>query len=339
MKKAMWIALGLLCGVATESAAQSERIELYADEAGTTCQLIDSSVGFKSVYIFHNNAFGATGCYFRAEKPPCWNALFMGQHINPTFLTIGSAQTGLVVAYGACLRSPIYIGRLEYFSLGSSGPCCGYPVTAHPDYGRIVVVDCQLVEKEVIAGGPVVINPTNECPTCPPLPFADDKLELFADEGMTQCALVDNAPGIKSVHIFHTGTMPRIGSHFSVATFCWTGASWVADYVNPQFYYVGGGLQSDAFISYNECREPPFYIGRIDYYSPGSEATCCPFYVRNGGTHAQSIEVTDCSPNLLYAAQGRTVVVNPGPDCPDCSGTVSIQSTTWGRIKAMYRSR
>jgi hypothetical protein len=79
-------------------------------------------------------------------------------------VAIGGSQTGIAIAYGACLAAPIHVLTIQYFASGITPPCCYYPVVPDPNLpsGQIEVVDC--AETIVFAtGGVGIINPDATC--------------------------------------------------------------------------------------------------------------------------------------------------------------------------------
>ena len=57
--------------------------------------------------------------------------------------------------------------------------------------------------------------------------IAEDKVELFVDEGRTVCSLSDNTPAVVSLHVFLTGpdNATLVGFKATLPD-CWQGATW-----------------------------------------------------------------------------------------------------------------
>jgi len=143
MKKALLLSLVLVFG-ASMAFAQAGSIGIFADNAGLSCNLSDPGPGLTPYYIVHVNTPGATACQYSAPKPACFTATYLSD-TNAFPVTVGSSQTGVSVGYGACKVSPILCQTIQYFTSGTTGSCCYYPVLADPTATPpgIYVVDCQ----------------------------------------------------------------------------------------------------------------------------------------------------------------------------------------------------
>jgi hypothetical protein len=163
--------LMVLC-VVRVAHGQTEKIALYADAWGSDCSITDTAPGVVEVHMIHVGSVGSTGASFRAPMPACWmGAVWLGDVISPPFLIIGTTQGNFIdVAYRTCVVSPIYIGKINFYGVGTGDPCCEYPVL--PSYfPTVIAVDCTpLFGPEVpIGGGSVTINENSNCPCNPPL--------------------------------------------------------------------------------------------------------------------------------------------------------------------------
>lgn len=138
-------------------------IGVYVDEYGYDCNIVDSG-GLLSVYVVHTNVTGAVAAQFAAPAPACMHGVTWVTDSEPIGLYIGNSQTGIAVAYGSCLSSPIRILTITYVTTGSSETCCPYPVIADPHLasGEIEVVNC--AESKVYATG--LISSVNADGSC-----------------------------------------------------------------------------------------------------------------------------------------------------------------------------
>ena len=347
MNRAILIAWVLVAALTGASLAQDDKIELFADQGMSTCEL-SSGTGLRSVYLFQTGSLQATGAgHFSVPKPACWTgATWVSDTPAPGLVYIGSSQTQLDFAYQGCLQPPVLLATINYLVSGSSPTCCPYsvkPGILNPD--GMIVVDCNFVDLRVAtAGSQVMINPTVDCPNCevppPPPPPPTDKIELFADQGMSNCELAFNGPNIYQVHMFHTGPDAAIACQFMAPKpACWTNAIWTGDTLP---FLSLGNSQTDLSLSYGACLQPPIYLGTINYFVSGPGTSCCPYPVLPALTSPipGRIAVFDCAlpnSNTLAADAGQQVMINPNSSCPHCElGPVAVQETTWGRIKALY---
>jgi len=166
----------VLC-VAHPALGQTEKLTLYADAGGSDCSIADTAPGVVEVHIIWTGSGGRKALRFRAPKPACWTgATWLGDVIAGNFLTIGTTQSDdLSIAWTACFDLPIYVGKMNFFGVGTGEPCCQYPVLpgVHSEIpGSVVGVDCNpppFGTKVAIGAGKVTINETEDCLCNPPL--------------------------------------------------------------------------------------------------------------------------------------------------------------------------
>jgi len=172
---------------------------------------------------------------------------------------------------------------------------------------------------------------------------AENSFDLYADQAMTQCALVDQAPGLQQVHVFLTGTeMARHVVFTAPRPDCWQGASWVGDILpgprgtvgNTQIGF-GSTLYGNEMV---QCKTPPVFVCSMLFVTSGASLPCCDYVVvpkpLPGEPYAP--EYIDCTYGEQPAHVGRKVVINPNESCP-CELPVKTEPTTWGRVKSLYR--
>ena len=145
---------------------------VYADVAGTNCNIVAPIVSLKQVHIVHTRTDGATASMFSAPKPACWtNAIYLSD-VNVFPVTIGNSQTGTSVPYGVCKVSTSYVMAINYFVQGPPTQfCCEYPVLPDPHAlsGRIEIADCGF-NTVYGTGATAIVNPDVTCPcSLPPV--------------------------------------------------------------------------------------------------------------------------------------------------------------------------
>ena len=119
-------------------------IGVYADQAGTECNIPNVSSGLMTVYVVHINENATSASQFSAPKPACMTGATWLNDTPMYPITLGNSQTGVTVGYGACRNGPLHVLTITYSMSGSSEPCCMYPVLPDPNLasGKIEIVDC-----------------------------------------------------------------------------------------------------------------------------------------------------------------------------------------------------
>lgn len=347
MKRMVLTATLVIACVAADSAAQrDDRISLFTDDRMSSCGLAMTTSGIYPVYLFHLASQPATASRFSAPKPPCWfNATWLADVINPAYLAYGNTQSDISIAYmgytTGCSQPPISLGRIDYFFAGGLSPaCCEYDALPAAGAPSIQIVDCSFEEFTATSGTGVIINPNANC-QCElgPQPVQPTRIEMFASEDRSSCKLTDNGNGLQSVYLFQTGDASGTAVQFKARIpDCWTGATWVADRIATPYLSLGNS-QSDLSVAYTRCEEPPILIARIDYFSTGQSSPCCNLEI-TAAPHTDGVTVVGCDFAPHIAEVGHIVVVNETAACPcgePATDPVSVEKTTWGRIKAMYR--
>jgi hypothetical protein len=106
---------------------------------------------------------GATGLQFAAPKPSCFTGIYLADVPPGGLLTIGNSQTGISIALGGCFELPVHALTIQYFGLGTTPPCCDYPVIRDPAAVDVIVVDCSFIEWSS-TGLPAIFNSNESCP-------------------------------------------------------------------------------------------------------------------------------------------------------------------------------
>ncbi len=146
--------------------AALDRVALYTDPAMSDCDLDDTTVGLKSVYIGHSTPSGATGSQFRVPTPACWNGgMFLSGTPAPGMAMFGNIESDVIFSYGTCYAGSFVIGTIHYFSNGQGTPCCEIQVLKAPTapLDGVVATDCALTPGVTLVPFPIVINTDLSC--------------------------------------------------------------------------------------------------------------------------------------------------------------------------------
>ena len=162
--------------------------------------------------------------------------------------------------------------------------------------------------------------------------FAEDKVELFVDEGRTSCQLEDHAPGMVTLHVFLTGpdAATLVGLRARVPA-CWSGATWVSDQTDYTFI---GGSQGEWSVAFGQCLTPPVHVGEITIVTSGTAPSCCQMTIEQPVSFP--LQIVDCGFAEVNAAVGQAVTINANAGC-QCNIPVAVEPSTWGRVKSLYR--
>ncbi len=159
------------------------------------------------------------------------------------------------------------------------------------------------------------------------------KIDLYADATMSNCELVDDGAGVRSVHVFFTGPeVYGVGIYVPVPA-CWPGTQWHGDILQEEWIHIG--LSNDVYglsVAFGACLQPPVHVAEIRYLTTGTASTCCELRALPPITDFY----VDCSYQSHEWEPGQSVVINPDDTCP-CQQPLAVESTTWGRVKSLYR--
>ena len=163
MKKFVLTAMILV--VAATPALAQEGLGLYADNAGLSCQISDLVDGaVKRVYVIHNNSVGASGSEFLVDASSTTLAIFAST-VPSSMLSIGSAETGISIAYNECKVGSFLVLTVSYDAFGTTAPC-SY-IRMEPDPTAVppvrVWADCISITHP-FPGGVAIVNVNGGCP-------------------------------------------------------------------------------------------------------------------------------------------------------------------------------
>jgi hypothetical protein len=153
--------------------AQAGSIGLFADETGTSCNVVDdaASPGLCSIFVLFVNHGGITGAQFMCPLPACMQAQYMswsspwpvkiGDPVQPD---ITSGLIGIAIGTGSCQAAPTLLVTLNFFCQGLTGDCCYYGIQPAEGIasGSIEGVDCDFTAT-FPTGGECIVNSNAGC--------------------------------------------------------------------------------------------------------------------------------------------------------------------------------
>lgn len=143
--------------------AQAGYIGLYADPAGTVCNVSDRGGGEVKVYVIHKATSGAAASQWKIASDDGFAMTYVGETWSTA--AMGNTQSGVSASYGSCLASPVLLCTVTYMSHGASASCSSLQVVPDPASvsGTIEVVDCAS-HRLSGTGDRLVVNPDGSCP-------------------------------------------------------------------------------------------------------------------------------------------------------------------------------
>ena len=172
----MKTAFVLLMIAVTATAAYAQpggRIELFADAAGSDCNILDTG-GIVEVHIWHRDIVEVFTAQYRIPKPTCWlGATWISDVTNHLIIGDTQSPSGWAPHYIECISGDIYVGKILFATTGDSFSCCQISVTkavdGHPEFDGPIGVDCAHELNDVGAGS-AMINGDGSCPCMIPVP-------------------------------------------------------------------------------------------------------------------------------------------------------------------------
>ena len=160
---------------------------------------------------------------------------------------------------------------------------------------------------------------------------------LHSDALATSCNITQNPSGLVTVYVFHSFHNGVIASQFKIED---NGADfvWIADELQQSGTLNIGTTNVGGTFAYGECITTNFNFVNVLYDTFGSSAKCSNLTVVPDPNEIDGIlAAADCSSPfpLKLVADGSELTVR----CPDevqCGRVVPVESTTWGRVKALY---
>lgn len=167
MKKVLMLTLAIMM---VAGSAMADQIGVYSDLQGMNCV---GSVALSvpaTVYVIHHSDAGATASEFKVQDDS--GLLNIGAVLPGSFIAIGAWNTGVSVAYTACVGAgPILVYTLTYLALSPPGPCLGLSIVPDPAEanGIVKIADCGFLEIPA-SSGRFFFNPDGSCPCVEPNP-------------------------------------------------------------------------------------------------------------------------------------------------------------------------
>ena len=164
-----------------------------------------------------------------------------------------------------------------------------------------------------------------------------EHITVYADASGSSCSIADLTPALFTLFVLHTNVYHAIAVNLSVTESAGFSATFVEEDI--PFYHVGT-FRDGVTVVYDECIfSTPFLIGTITYQGYGTSETCSMLDTSgnpNWGEPTPYPITNACTFAWYPAPSAGPLYINPSPECsPPC--VVKTESSTWGRVKALYR--
>jgi hypothetical protein len=167
------------------------------------------------------------------------------------------------------------------------------------------------------------------------------KIGIYSDLAASVCSVSDVA-GPRTLHVVHKFNVGSLSSSFRIEYSAGMTGAWVS---SSSLFAVTGDPLTGTTVTYGGCLIGDQVILDLEFLFYGTSPPCSWIRV------ADDAEAVDCGSNLRVA---DWLGIHVDPDfgcwcpsyftdehfCPNCkpySPPVSVSTTTWGQIKALYR--
>ena len=165
------------------------------------------------------------------------------------------------------------------------------------------------------------------------------RIALYSDAGLSECSLKDTSPGAADVYVVHriTGSNAAAGVTgvmFALVPSPGFSGTWIEDIV-PLGLNRNGTSPTGIGVGYSTCRFGDLLVLQVRYQMQGTSSSCS-FLEAIAYPSFPWILTTTCGEGDPIPVDGTRLMVNANQSCL-CEGPLAVESSTWGRIKAMYK--
>jgi len=139
MKTGRW--LPIVCFLMVATTAMAEKIGVYSDATGASCNLGPAGQLNPNATVMHLFSTGATGSRFKVVFPA--GTAFFG--FSTSYVPIGALDTDLSLAYGGCVAGAIILGTITAIYGAGEGH-----VTAADLQPNIIYTNCVFAELPIV---------------------------------------------------------------------------------------------------------------------------------------------------------------------------------------------
>lgn len=165
-------------------------------------------------------------------------------------------------------------------------------------------------------------------------------ISLFSDPNGDSCVLIDDGDGPLNIYVVQKTPLVRgwVDSRFRVSNSEGFNADYVGEVIHA-FAHVGD-LRAGIEIVYGHCDTGTvLLLATMTYMGHGDSSPCAYLEVLpHPQSYSGGIDLMDCNFDTYKGSTLGPLLVNPtSGTCSSWCTPVSVESSTWGAVKALYR--
>jgi len=164
----------------------------------------------------------------------------------------------------------------------------------------------------------------------PGVAFGQGWIMVFSDPSATDCNFTDTG-GLIDAYVWHMYSPGATASEWMLNVI---NVGWTHLFDTPDFDLVIGKSVDGVAVGYEACLQGDFRLMTVNFF--GSNADPCGLIGIVAAPAKYGVRSKDCAENVHYIPGGEARV-NPVPGCWCGTPPSPVESTTWGKVKALYR--
>jgi hypothetical protein len=139
-------------------------VRVAADGLALSCEIVDSQVGVREIYVVYTLSAGAEAVRFRLESSLGMTMSYLSEVHHVPDLG-GDTQGGVTFCFGQFLAAPILLATVTYMAYGTSAQCSEIVVAPYPGSNTIDVIEYEGTHGSA-DGSHLIVNPNYLCADC-----------------------------------------------------------------------------------------------------------------------------------------------------------------------------
>jgi len=161
------------------------------------------------------------------------------------------------------------------------------------------------------------------------------QVSLYSDQAYSNCNLTEALFVSNTVYVVHDMAASGNTAQFKVVN-NWPGP--IAGAISWGTNLTLGDVYTGITVTYVGCKALPYLLGTMGFIPIAATPPCTATLqvVADPAVASGSVEVVDCSSNVLLATGGLLTINGNPTDCP-CVQEIATEQSNWSRIKNLYR--